>query len=76
MILYVKLFGFDINLLKTKRILLNIRNQSVLHCKHFPPITHKAKVAVCAEIHTKLSAQSEHHVECLNVKPGGMQSSY
>ena len=32
----------------------------------------KAKVAVCFEILTKHSMQSEHHVEFLNVKPGGM----
>jgi len=31
---------------------------------------HKAKVAVCSEIRTKHSPQSEHHVELLNVKPG------
>jgi len=31
----------------------------------------KAKVAVCPEIRTKHSTQSEHHVEFLNVKPGG-----
>jgi hypothetical protein len=30
-----------------------------------------AKAAVCFEIRTKQSAQSEHHVEFLNVKPGG-----
>ena len=30
---------------------------------------YKAKVAVCSEIHTKHSKQSEHHVEFLNVKP-------
>jgi hypothetical protein len=29
-----------------------------------------AKVAVCFEIRTKHSSQSEHHVESLNVKPG------
>jgi len=28
-------------------------------------------VAVCSEIRTKQSTQSEHHVEFLNVKPGG-----
>ena len=32
---------------------------------------YKAKVAVCSEIHTKHSTQNEHHVEFLNVKPGG-----
>ena len=31
----------------------------------------KAKVAVCSDIRTKLSTQSEHDVELLNVKPGG-----
>ena len=32
---------------------------------------YKAKVAVCAEIRTKHSTQSEYHVEFVNVKPGG-----
>jgi hypothetical protein len=32
---------------------------------------HKAKVAVCSEIRTKRSTQSEQHVEFFNVKPGG-----
>jgi len=32
---------------------------------------YKAKVAVCSEIRTKDSKQSQHHVEFLNVKPGG-----
>jgi len=32
---------------------------------------YKSKVAVCTEILTKLSTQSEHHVEYLNVKPDG-----
>ena len=32
---------------------------------------YKVKVAVCSEIHTKHSKQSERHVEFLNVKPGG-----
>jgi hypothetical protein len=31
---------------------------------------YKAKVAVCSEIHTKHSTQSEYPVEFLNVKPG------
>jgi len=31
----------------------------------------KAKVALCSQIRTKHSTQSEHHVELLNVKPGG-----
>jgi hypothetical protein len=29
---------------------------------------YKAKVAVCSEIRTKHSMQSEHHVEFLNIK--------
>ena len=36
---------------------------------------YKAKVAVCSDIHTKHSMQSEHHVEFLNVKPGGTESN-
>ena len=32
---------------------------------------YKAKVAVCSDIRTKQSKQSEHHVEFFNVKPGG-----
>ena len=31
----------------------------------------KAKVAVCSDIRTKQSTQSEHNVEFLNVKPCG-----
>ena len=31
----------------------------------------KAKVAVCSETRTKHWTQSEHHVEFMNVKPGG-----
>jgi hypothetical protein len=34
-------------------------------------MTYKAKVALCSEIRTKHSMQSEHHVEFLSVKPGG-----
>jgi hypothetical protein len=34
-------------------------------------MTYKAKVAVCSELGTKHSTQSEHHVEILHVKPGG-----
>jgi len=30
-----------------------------------------AKAVVCSEIRTKHSMQCEHHVEFLNVKPGG-----
>ena len=68
-----------INLLKMKNNLLYIRNQSILRSKHFPPVIktnqlmmYKAKVAVCSEVHTKHTTQSERHVEFLNVKPGGM----
>jgi len=32
---------------------------------------HKARVAVGFEIRTKHWTQSEHHVEFLNIKPGG-----
>jgi hypothetical protein len=32
---------------------------------------YKAKAAVCSEIRTKHSTQSEYRVEFLNVKPGG-----
>jgi hypothetical protein len=31
---------------------------------------YEAQVAVCYQIRTKHSTQSEHHVEFLNVKPG------
>ena len=34
---------------------------------------YKAKVAVCSEIHTKHSSQSERHVEFLNVKLDGTE---
>jgi hypothetical protein len=34
-------------------------------------MTYKVEVAVCSEIRTKHSTQSEHHVEILNVQPGG-----
>jgi len=34
-------------------------------------MTYTAKAAVCSEIHTKYSTQSENQVEFLNVKPGG-----
>ena len=33
---------------------------------------YKAKVAVCSDIRTKHSKQSERHVEFFNIKPGGM----
>ena len=32
----------------------------------------KAEVAVCSDIRTKHSTQSEHNVEFFNVKPDGM----
>jgi len=32
---------------------------------------YKAKIVVCSEIHTEYAMQGEHHVEFLNVKPGG-----
>ena len=57
-----------------------MRNRSVPRSKHFPPLiktnqlmTYKAKVAVCSDIRTKQSTQSERHVEFLNVKPGGTE---
>jgi hypothetical protein len=34
-------------------------------------MTYKAKVAVCFEIRTKHLMQNQHHVEFLNIKPGG-----
>jgi hypothetical protein len=34
-------------------------------------MTYTAKAAVCSEIRTKHSVQSEHHVEFLNIKPCG-----
>jgi len=34
-------------------------------------MTYTAKAAVCSAIRTKHSTQSEHHVEFVNVKPGG-----
>jgi hypothetical protein len=34
---------------------------------------YKAKVAVCSDIRTKHLAQSELHVEFLNIKPGGTE---
>ena len=34
-------------------------------------MTYTTKVAICSEIRTKHSTQSENHVEVLNVKPGG-----
>jgi len=34
-------------------------------------MTYTAKVAVCSEIGTKHSTQSEKHLEFFNIKPGG-----
>ena len=34
---------------------------------------YKAKVAVCSEVRTEHSAQSERRLEFLNVKPGGTE---
>jgi hypothetical protein len=34
-------------------------------------MTDTAKVAICSDIRTEHSTQSEHHIEFLNVKPGG-----
>ena len=34
---------------------------------------YKPKVAVCSDIRTKHSTQSERHVEFFNVKPGGTE---
>jgi hypothetical protein len=34
-------------------------------------MTYKAKADASSEIRTKHSTQSEHHVEVLNVEPGG-----
>ena len=36
---------------------------------------YKAEVAVCSDVRTKHSTQSERHVEFLNVKPGGTESN-
>ena len=65
------------NLLKTKRHLLYIRNQSVPRSKRSTTdmktnqlMMYKTKVAACSDIRTKYSTQSERHVEFLTVKPG------
>jgi hypothetical protein len=34
-------------------------------------MTFKAKVAICSQIRTKNTTQSQHYVEFLKVKPGG-----
>jgi len=36
-------------------------------------MTYTVKAAVCSEIRTKHSTQSEHHVEFCNIKAGGKQ---
>ena len=36
---------------------------------------YKAKVAVCSDIHTKHSTQSQRLVEFLNVNPGGTEKT-
>ena len=57
---------------------LYIRNQSYRAVNTFHQVIktsqsmmYTAKVAVCSDIRTKHSTQSERHVEFLNVKPGG-----
>ena len=67
-----------INLLKTKRNLIYIRNQSVPRSKRSTKVIktnqsmmYKAKVALYSDILRKHPTQSERHVEFLNVKPGG-----
>jgi hypothetical protein len=37
---------------------------------------YKEKVAICSEIRTKHWTQSEHHVELLNIEPGGKEKQY
>ena len=73
--------GENANLLKTKRNLLYIRissyravNTSYHDYKNNQLMMYIAKVAVCSDIRTKHSTQSERHVEFLNVKPGGTES--
>ena len=71
----------NFNLSKTKRNLLSaLYKESVRTAQWTLPTTviktnqllmYKAKVAVCSDIRTKQSTQSERHVEFLNVKPGG-----
>jgi hypothetical protein len=70
---YLRSCNLLLKLLKTKPNLLYTRNQSVPTpvINNNQLMTYKAKVAVCSEIRTKHSTQSEDHVELLNVKPGG-----
>ena len=68
-----------INPLKTKSRLLYLKTQFVPRCKSLSTtviktnqlLMYKAKVAVCSDIRTKHSTQSESHVEFFNFKPGG-----
>jgi hypothetical protein len=41
------------------------------HILHVSRIRVKPKAAVCSEIRTEHSSQSEHHVEFLSVQPSG-----
>jgi hypothetical protein len=73
------MYSDALNLLKTKRNLLYVSNQSVPRCKHFSTtviitsqlMMYEAEVSVCSEIRIKHSTQSEHHVEFFNIKLGG-----
>ena len=72
----------NINLLKTKRNMLYVRNQFVPRSKLSTTVIktnqlmlYKAKVVVCSDIRTKHSTQSERHVEFLDVKSGGTESN-
>jgi hypothetical protein len=38
-------------------------------------MAYNGNVAVCSEIRTKHSTQSEHHVEFFNVKPSGTKET-
>jgi hypothetical protein len=72
-ILVTSLLVMGFNLLKTKLNLHYIRNQSVPRSRHSPTrlykidqlIMYEAKFALCSEIRTKPSTQSERHVELL-----------
>jgi hypothetical protein len=75
--IYIILIYTDIlcfNLLNTKRNMFYIRKHSLPRCKYFIKtnqlMTYTAKAAVCSEIRTKHSTESEHHIEFLNVQPG------
>ena len=62
----------SVNLLKTKGI-NPYRTVNTFHhgYEDNQSMMNTANVAVCSDIHTKHSAQSERYVEFLNVKPGG-----